>query len=72
MECEKIEPHVAAAGFATLAVILIGEVLLILGATPHEMPLSPLAQLVSARLLRSLKGIWRRRASRPRFQAAFC
>lgn len=47
MECEKIDPHEAAAGLTTLAVILIGEVLLILGATPHEVPLSPLAQLVS-------------------------
>lgn len=46
-EREQINPHEAAAGFATLAVIIAGEVLLIVGATHHDLPLSPLAQIVS-------------------------
>jgi hypothetical protein len=44
---DQINPHEAAAGFASLAVIIAGELLLIVGATHHDVPLSPLAQLVS-------------------------
>ena len=47
MKDDQIEPREAAAGFAALAVILAAEVLLILGATRHEVPLSPLVQLIS-------------------------
>jgi hypothetical protein len=47
VEQDRINPHEAAAGFAALAVIVAGEVLLILGATHHDVPLSPVAQLVS-------------------------
>ena len=47
VEYNKIEPCEAAAGFAALAVILAGEVLLILGANSHEVPLPRLAQMVS-------------------------
>ena len=47
MEQEKIDPPVAAAGFAALAVILGTEVLLIAGATRYDAPLSPVVQLVA-------------------------
>jgi hypothetical protein len=47
MEQDRIDPHEAAAGFAVLGVVVVSQVLLILGATHHDMPLSPLAQLVS-------------------------
>ena len=47
MEQEKIDPRVAVVGFATLGVILVGEMLLIAGAIRHDVPLSPLAQMVS-------------------------
>ncbi len=47
MEQDRIKPHEAAAGFAALAVIVAGEVLMILGAQHHDVPLAPLAQLVA-------------------------
>jgi hypothetical protein len=47
MEQDQIKPHEAAAGFAALAVIVAGEVLMILGAQHHDVPLAPLAQLVA-------------------------
>jgi hypothetical protein len=47
MENDKIDPRVAVVGFATLAVLLAGEMLLIAGAIRHDEPLSPLAQMVS-------------------------
>jgi hypothetical protein len=47
MEQDHIDPHEAAAGFAALGVIVASQVWLILGATHHDMPLAPLAQLVS-------------------------
>lgn len=48
MDDEMIDPHEAAAAFAALAVILVGELLLILGAAYRdEVPLPRLAQMVS-------------------------
>ncbi len=47
MAQDRIDPHEAAAGFAVLGVVVVSQVMLILGATHHDMPLSPLAQLVS-------------------------
>jgi hypothetical protein len=44
---DKIDPRVAVVGFVTLAVLLVGEMLLIAGAIRHDEPLSPLAQMVS-------------------------
>jgi hypothetical protein len=47
MDDDMIDPREAAAGFAALAVILAGEMLLIMGATYHESPLPALAEMVS-------------------------
>jgi hypothetical protein len=44
---DMIDPHEAAAAFAALAVILAGEVLLILGTAYHDVALPPLAQMVT-------------------------
>ncbi|HUK60189.1 MAG TPA: hypothetical protein VLV50_13245 [Stellaceae bacterium] len=44
---DRINPHEATAGFVALGVILLGEVLLILGAVHHDVPLAPLAQLMA-------------------------
>lgn len=47
MEQDRIDPHEAVAGFAALGVIIASEILLILGMTHHDVPLSPLAQMVA-------------------------
>ncbi len=44
---ERINAPEIAAGLAALAVIVLGEIMLILGAHHHDVPLQPLAQLVA-------------------------
>ena len=47
MADEKIDPCEAAAGFAALAIILAGAILLIVGAVSQDIPLPGQAQMVT-------------------------